>query len=230
MISAKFVPLKYYTLSSQLRRLTSFSVGLFGSANSVTRSYPVMRKSCIGYLLPTVSQCNPLPHTNYTYGSVLAYIQTEEFEMHASTKIIVVTGLTTELHAGRQRVHFSILQPFLLTTSVTIAALRILSVIKNFRKLKYIFVHVWFVFIWEYHTSWAKFIQHIFSCGSHKMKNDMPHLLKWTGLRASSRWFFPVEVDASFRWFSRGSQTRLGTLNPYHWHCSVSIKTLENRI
>ena len=49
MISAKFVPLKYYTLSSQLRRLTSFSVGLFGSANSVTRSYPVMRKSCIVY-------------------------------------------------------------------------------------------------------------------------------------------------------------------------------------
>ena len=50
MISAKFVPLKYYTLSSQLRRLTSFSVGLFGSANSVTRSYPVMRKSCIDSL------------------------------------------------------------------------------------------------------------------------------------------------------------------------------------
>ena len=47
VISAKFVPLKYYTLSSQLRRLTSFSVRLFGSANSVTRSYPVMRKSCI---------------------------------------------------------------------------------------------------------------------------------------------------------------------------------------
>ena len=47
VISAKFVPLKYYTLSSQLPRLTSFSVGLFGSANSVTRSYPVMRKSCI---------------------------------------------------------------------------------------------------------------------------------------------------------------------------------------
>ena len=49
VISAKFVQLKYYTLSSQLRRLTSFSVGLFGSANSVTRSYPVMRKSCIRY-------------------------------------------------------------------------------------------------------------------------------------------------------------------------------------
>ena len=43
-------------------------------------------------------------------------MQTEEFEMHASTKIIVVTGFTTELHAGQQRVHFSILQPFLLTT------------------------------------------------------------------------------------------------------------------
>ena len=43
-------------------------------------------------------------------------MQTEEIEMHASTKIIVVTGFTTELHAERQRVHFSILQPFLLTT------------------------------------------------------------------------------------------------------------------
>ena len=40
VISAKFVPLKYYTLSSQLRRLTSFSVGLFGSANSVTLELP----------------------------------------------------------------------------------------------------------------------------------------------------------------------------------------------
>ena len=36
VISAKFVPLKYYTLSSQLRRLTSLS-WVFGSANSVTR-------------------------------------------------------------------------------------------------------------------------------------------------------------------------------------------------
>ena len=56
VISAKFVPLKYYTLSLQLRRLTSYSVGLFGSANSVTRSYPVMRKSCIPTLryLPTL--------------------------------------------------------------------------------------------------------------------------------------------------------------------------------
>ena len=52
----------------------------------------------------------------YTCGFVLTCMQIEEFEMHASTKIIVVTGFTTELHAGRQRVHFSILQPFLLTT------------------------------------------------------------------------------------------------------------------
>ena len=64
----------------------------------------------------------------------------------------------------------------------------------------------------RYHTSWAKFMQHIFSCGSHKIKNDTPHVLKWwNGLRASSRWFFPVEVDASFRRFSWGSQTRFGT-------------------
>ena len=52
----------------------------------------------------------------YTCGFVLTCMQTEEIEMHASTKIIVVTRFTTELHAGRQRVHFSILQPFLLTT------------------------------------------------------------------------------------------------------------------
>ena len=57
VISAKFVPLKYYTLSSQLRRLTSFSVGLFGSANSVTRSYPVMRKSCISFKDKATSIC-----------------------------------------------------------------------------------------------------------------------------------------------------------------------------
>ena len=37
VISAKFVPLKYYTLSSQLQRLTSFSVGCSGCRNSVTR-------------------------------------------------------------------------------------------------------------------------------------------------------------------------------------------------
>ena len=54
--------------------------------------------------------------SHYTCGFVLTCMQTEEIEMHASTKIIVVTGFTTELHAGRQRVHFSILQPFLLTT------------------------------------------------------------------------------------------------------------------
>ena len=58
----------------------------------------------------------PKHYNPYTCGFVLTCMQTEEIEMHASTKIIVVTGFTTELHAGRQRVHFSILQPFLLTT------------------------------------------------------------------------------------------------------------------
>ena len=62
-----------------------------------------------------LSKYATLPIT-YTCGFVLTCMQTEEIEMHASTKIIVVTGFTTELHAGRQRVHFSILQPFLLTT------------------------------------------------------------------------------------------------------------------
>ena len=39
VISAKFVPLKYYTLSSQLQRAASSLVfsWVFGSANSVTR-------------------------------------------------------------------------------------------------------------------------------------------------------------------------------------------------
>ena len=60
VISAEFVPLKYYTLSSQLRRLTSFSVGLFGSANSVTWSYPVMQKSCIHLVIA------PKPSTQYS--------------------------------------------------------------------------------------------------------------------------------------------------------------------
>ena len=60
-----------------------------------------------------ISACSA---ANYTCGFVLTCMQTEEIEMHASTKIIVVTGFTTELHGGRQRVHFSILQPFLLTT------------------------------------------------------------------------------------------------------------------
>ena len=61
VISAKFVPLKYYTLSSQMRRLTSFSVGLLGSANSVTRSYPVMRKSCIACYSKFLNSCRRQP-------------------------------------------------------------------------------------------------------------------------------------------------------------------------
>ena len=66
--------------------------------------------------VPDLSLVTDIPYPRYTCSFVLTCMQTEEFEMHASTKIIVVTGFTTELHAGRQRVHFSILQPFLLTT------------------------------------------------------------------------------------------------------------------
>ena len=44
MISAKFVPLKYYTLSSQLRRLTSFSVGCSGRQILSPGQIAIMRK------------------------------------------------------------------------------------------------------------------------------------------------------------------------------------------
>ena len=44
VISAKFVPLKYYTLSSQLRRLTSFSVGCSGRRILSPSQIAVMRK------------------------------------------------------------------------------------------------------------------------------------------------------------------------------------------
>ena len=44
VISAKFVPLKYYTLSSQLRRLTSFSVGCSGRRILSPGQIAVMRK------------------------------------------------------------------------------------------------------------------------------------------------------------------------------------------
>ena len=44
VISAKFIPLKYYTLSSQLRRLTSFSVGCSGRRILSPGQIAVMRK------------------------------------------------------------------------------------------------------------------------------------------------------------------------------------------
>ena len=44
VISAKFVPLKYYTLSSQLQRLTSFSVGCSGRRILLPGQIAVMRK------------------------------------------------------------------------------------------------------------------------------------------------------------------------------------------
>ena len=48
VISAKFAPLKYYTLSSQLRRLTSFSVGCSGRRILSPGQINVMRKWSIG--------------------------------------------------------------------------------------------------------------------------------------------------------------------------------------
>ena len=48
MISAKFVPLKYYTLSSQLQRLTLFSVGCSGRRILSPGQIVVMRKWSIG--------------------------------------------------------------------------------------------------------------------------------------------------------------------------------------
>ena len=44
VISAKFVPLKYYTLSSQLQRLTSFSVECSGRRILSPGQIAVMRK------------------------------------------------------------------------------------------------------------------------------------------------------------------------------------------
>ena len=47
MISAKFVPLKYYTLSSQLQCLASFSVGCSGRRSLSPGQINIMRKWCI---------------------------------------------------------------------------------------------------------------------------------------------------------------------------------------
>ena len=53
VISAKFVPLKYYTLSSQLQRLTSFSVGCSGRRILSPGQIAVMRKWSIVYIFPS---------------------------------------------------------------------------------------------------------------------------------------------------------------------------------
>ena len=55
MISAKFVPLKYYTLSSQLRRLTSFSVGCSGWRILSPGQIAVMRKWSISQLIKAMA-------------------------------------------------------------------------------------------------------------------------------------------------------------------------------
>ena len=60
VISAKFVLLKYYTLSSQLQRLTSFSVGCSGRRILSPGQIAVMRKRSIGLsiLLPNTHLSN----------------------------------------------------------------------------------------------------------------------------------------------------------------------------
>ena len=50
VISAKFVPLKYYTLSLQLRRLASFSVGCLGRRILSPGQIAVMRKWSILFI------------------------------------------------------------------------------------------------------------------------------------------------------------------------------------
>ena len=61
VISAKFVLLKYYTLSSQLRRLTSFSVGCSGRRIPSPNQIAVMRKWSIGHFVTKCRGCNNPP-------------------------------------------------------------------------------------------------------------------------------------------------------------------------
>ena len=72
VISAKFVPLKYYTLSSQLHRLASFSVGCSGRRILSPGQINIMRKwSILGYTkCPSthVVKCFQMSTSNVTNG------------------------------------------------------------------------------------------------------------------------------------------------------------------
>ena len=71
VISAKFVPLKYYTLSSQLQRLTSFSVGCSGLRILSPGQIAVMLKWSIVRLQQALCACSE--HAGYCqYSPVLA--------------------------------------------------------------------------------------------------------------------------------------------------------------
>ena len=68
VISAKFVPLKYYTLSSQLRHLTSFSVGCSGRRILSPDQIAVMQKWSIGQWVKATLHsyiCILIPLTSY---------------------------------------------------------------------------------------------------------------------------------------------------------------------
>ena len=70
--SAKFVPLKYYTLSSQLRRLTSFSVGCSGWRILSPGQIAVMRKWSIEILyLAEICKYMNTPHFRTELGPTL---------------------------------------------------------------------------------------------------------------------------------------------------------------
>ena len=72
VISAKFVPLKYYTLSSQLQRLVSFSVGCSGRRILSPGQINIMRKWCIHFRLDKCANVAwPSPqHYNWYNGVV----------------------------------------------------------------------------------------------------------------------------------------------------------------
>ena len=73
MVSAKFFPLKYYTLSSQLQRLTSFSVGCSGRRILSPGQIAVMRKwsivSSMYYFTPwaITATCNRIKGSESDY-------------------------------------------------------------------------------------------------------------------------------------------------------------------
>ena len=90
VISAKFVLLKYYTLSSQLRRLTSFSVGCSGRRILSPGQIAVMQKWSIGLKTRTViidikyvidSRMKLDSHSNASIFSLLSCMRVSVFEV-----------------------------------------------------------------------------------------------------------------------------------------------------
>ena len=71
VISAKFVPLKYYTLSSQLQHLTSFSVGCLGWRILSPGQIAVMQKWSIDqYQNLFQGRCRSMSWNKFNFNSV----------------------------------------------------------------------------------------------------------------------------------------------------------------